>query len=260
MSTSMKPVAICQHAATQGPAYLQTFLQRYQLPFELFTLEGTARAPLSSQDFSAVVVLGSDASVHDRLRWIEREAQLVTDAVCRQRPVLGICFGGQLLARLLGAQVYRQCAPHVGWDLVQRTAYPEAQQRLGQAAAFPMFHWHQETFQIPAGARRLLFNRCCRNTAFSYGPHLALQAHPEVTADSVRTWCLQDPAVFSRYPQQDSVQPQARILAQLHDNIATLHQAADQIFLRFLAQIPKARPLLPLLQELRQWPSAGELH
>lgn len=237
-STHLKPIAICQHDANQGPAYLQQYLQRWQLPYRIFAIDQGEAPPQRSTDYSGIVVLGSNASVNDRLRWIRQEEQLLSDALQHHIPILGTCFGGQLLAKVLGAKVRPNAVPQIGWDPVRVTAYQEARHWLGQQQQLLMFHWHFDTFQIPAGCKRLLYGRFCLNKAFSYGPNLALQSHLEVTADSVRAWCTQDNAVLQRFSQLASVQTKQQILTQLPARVALLHQHANYTYQRWLAGLP----------------------
>lgn len=238
MSRPCKPIAICQHESTQGPAYLATFLQQHALPFQL--LDKDEQLPADSRDFSAVVVLGSNASVNDDARWIRRETAFVQDAIWRHQPVLGHCFGGQLLAKVLGARVHPnpQQQWHLGWDQTYRTASPDARRWFGAAPYFSLFYWHQQHFQLPSGATRLLYNRYCQNSGFLYGPHLALQCHLEVTAQSVLNWCTADQEAFVQGLGVPSVQPRAQVLSQLERRVAALHEVAQQVYRQWLLQIP----------------------
>ncbi|WP_337881377.1 type 1 glutamine amidotransferase [Rheinheimera sp.] len=247
MFRRIKPIAVCQHHSAQGPAYLQQYLEWCDCPYQLFRVDQGEMPPQSSKDFSALVVLGSDRSVNDKQPWIRKELQLVKDALERQKPVLGHCFGGQLLAKALGASVRPNAVPQIGWDKVRVTAYAQAKCLLRAEQDVLMFHWHFETFQIPAGARRLLFGQYCLNKGFVYGPHLGLQSHLEVTADSIRQWCLQDEAVLQRYQHLPSVQSVSQIQHQLEQKVAQLHQCANQIYHSWLRHLPGMAGLpLPL--------------
>ena len=94
----MKPVAILQHDPLQSPGYLSRFLDDAGIAWQLFRPAEGDDVPCSSRCFSGIVVLGSDRSVNDPLPWVERELRLARDAVSCDVPMLGPCFGGQLLA------------------------------------------------------------------------------------------------------------------------------------------------------------------
>ena len=133
-----------------------------------------------------VVALGSDWSVYwDHVQTsVEAEAALVRQAHGQGRPVLGICFGAQLLARALGGRVERAPEAEVGWyDLT-----------VGPGAPFdggPWFQWHVDRFEPPATARVLAHtDRAVQ--AFALERTLAVQFHPEVTQDMVERWSAGD--------------------------------------------------------------------
>lgn len=141
-----------------------------------------SREPLPEPSgFSAVIALGSQHSAYDdHVPWVRGELSHLRRAVAADVPVLGICFGGQALARTLGASVARAQEPEFGWlDIGSRR--PEL------LPDGPWFTWHGDRFSLPAGATLLARNRHSIQ-AFSHGPHLGLQFHPEVTSEIVGGW------------------------------------------------------------------------
>jgi len=94
-------------------------------------------------------------------------------------PVLGICFGAQALARVLGARLYRLPEPEIGWARV-------ASERPGLAEG-PWLSWHRDAFDLPAGAAQIAANEVCVQ-GFCYGPHAGLQFHPEATQPIAASW------------------------------------------------------------------------
>lgn len=122
------------------------------------------------------VVLGSDRSVHDDPPdWVAEEIAWLRSIVDAERPVLGLCFGGQALAAALGGEVRRAARPEIGWVDVD-----------GDVAG-TWFAWHFDTFSAPAGARELGRNAVALQ-GFAVGPHVGLQFHPEVTPAIVDDW------------------------------------------------------------------------
>src|SRR5262249_57974374 len=81
----------------------------------------------------------------DAKPFVVREARLMSDAVEADVPVLGLCFGGQMLARVIGGKVYRSTDAEIGWLPVRSkdpALVPEG----------PWFQWHFDTFDLPAAA------------------------------------------------------------------------------------------------------------
>jgi GMP synthase-like glutamine amidotransferase len=128
----------------------------------------------------AVAVLGSELTAYDdSLPWLAAELEFIERMLAASVPVLGVCFGGQALARVLGARLYRLPAPEIGWAQVT-TGHPGL-------AEGPWLSWHRDAFELPAGAALLAANEVCVQ-GFSYGPHAGLQFHPEATQPIAASW------------------------------------------------------------------------
>src|SRR5437870_7934359 len=105
--------------------------------------------PLPAADAcGAAVVLGSEQTAYDdAVPWLARELAFVARLLTVGVPVLGICFGAQVLARVLGSRLYRLAEPEIGWVRVtsQHTGLPGG----------PWPSWHRDAFDLPAGATAL---------------------------------------------------------------------------------------------------------
>lgn len=223
----MRPVAILQHEASQGPGFLLDFLQQLDIPHELFhPAEGQA-LPQRASDYSGLAVLGSNRSVNDALPWIGEELSFVQNALSRDVPVLGHCFGGQMLARAMGAQVHRNGWPNIGWSRLAVT--PAARAMFGGATHVELFNWHYDIFEIPKGATRTLFGTHCLNKGFAMGKHLGFQSHLEVTAESVRAWCSESRQELS-HVNGPAIQTEAQMLQDLEARTARLHTVARGVY------------------------------
>jgi GMP synthase-like glutamine amidotransferase len=126
------------------------------------------------------VVLGSEQTAFDdALPWLPGELALVARAVAESVPVLGICFGAQVLARALGARVYRLSQPEIGWVRVT-SEHPSL-------ASGPWLSWHRDGFELPPGAAELATGGASVQ-AFAVGPHAGVQFHPEATEPITADW------------------------------------------------------------------------
>jgi GMP synthase (glutamine-hydrolysing) len=144
--------------------------------------------------YDGLIFMGGPMSVNDPLPYLAREMGVIQEAARIGQPVLGVCLGAQLIAKALGARVYRNPIKEIGWFDVEFT--PAAARDPLFAGAAPretVFHWHGETFDLPAGAVRLASSSRCRNQAFRVGETIyGLQFHLEVTPAMIEDWCRQD--------------------------------------------------------------------
>lgn len=249
----MKPIAIFQHDATQRAGYLLEFLQNREIPCRLFVPEEGDAVPTDAGDFSGFAFLGSPHSVNDPLPWIEAESDLIHQAMMADKPVLGHCFGGQLMAKTLGATVARNPRPQIGWGKVSVTQFKEARAWFGNARELELFHWHYESFSIPRGAKRVLFGRHSLNKGFAIGKHLGLQCHLEVTDDIVREWCETGTQEIDGH-RCASVQCMEKILHGLPQRLARLHRMADRVYGHWITGLD--RPLQLAVPDSTFWTPA----
>lgn len=232
----MRPIAILQHESTQGPGVLRDHLDENGIPYRLISPASDGKAPVDASKFSGIVVLGSDHCVSETLPWIEDELTLLQDAIRRDVPVLGHCFGAQMLARAMGAKVRRNICPNIGWSQIWIT--PHAQQAMALPKQATIFNWHYDTFEIPRGAIRTMYGSHCLNKGFSRGRHWAFQGHLEVTAESIKDWCAAGRLELLR-AGGPAVQSEAQILQELHERIAALHTIANQTYRTWTRQLER---------------------
>lgn len=102
----MRPIAILQHEATQGPGVLRDYLDSQDIPYHLFHPMQEGNVPFNAADYSGIVVLGSNHCANEKLPWVDAEWTLLRGALLHDVSVLGHCFGAQMLARAMGARVH----------------------------------------------------------------------------------------------------------------------------------------------------------
>lgn len=148
---------------------------------DLYRIATDPRDVPDPRAYDLVVTLGSEeAAFDDTVAWMERERRLLRAAADANAPVLGICFGGQLLARVLGGEARRAERREIAWvtvDSRDRALIDEG----------PWLQWHSDTFTLPPGAT-LVADGAVGPAAFVLGRSLGLQFHPEVTPELVAAW------------------------------------------------------------------------
>ena len=148
----------------------------------------------SPDDPDLLVVLGGPIGVYeeDDYPFLTEELRLVEDRLTAGRPTLGLCLGAQVLARALGARVYPGGTKEIGWGPIALTeAGRGSPLRHLDPVETDVLHWHGDTFDLPDDAMRLASTDLYENQAFRWGTAaLALQFHPEVTADRLERWLI----------------------------------------------------------------------
>jgi GMP synthase-like glutamine amidotransferase len=232
----MKPIAIFRHSPGEGPGYFATFLDRHALPWQLICIDAGAPPPPSLEDYAGLCFMGGPMSVNDDLPWLPPLFELIRGAVMAGVPVIGHCLGGQLMSKALGGRVTTNPVKEIGWGEVSTTD-PAARDWLGDIEQFEAFHWHGETFSLPAGATRILKSAYCENQAFVMGPHLGMQCHVEMTEAMIRLWCRQwadECAAASA-----SVLTPEQMSERIAERLAAMRVAADRLYTRWIAGLVK---------------------
>jgi GMP synthase-like glutamine amidotransferase len=105
---------------------------------------------------------------------------MLRDAHDQQVPVLGICFGGQMLAAAHGGSVSRSPAPEIGWADIESDDD-------GLVPSGTWFQWHYDQWELPNDAKEVARN-AKSSQAFVLGRNLAVQFHPEMTSEILTSW------------------------------------------------------------------------
>lgn len=232
----MKPVVIFRHAATEGPGYFATYLDRHGVPWRVIGIDRGEAVPEGPFEFSGLAFMGGPMSANDGLPWIAPALRLIRSADEAGVPVLGHCLGGQLMAKALGGEVTRNPVKEIGWGRVDVLGNEVAAAWFGAGVrSFESFHWHGETFSIPSGAVRIASSPYCANQAFALGPHLAMQCHVEMTPELIRAWCEDwGKEVESLAKRAPSVQTPEQMTERVEDRARTLNAVADRLYDRWL--------------------------
>jgi GMP synthase-like glutamine amidotransferase len=218
----MKPVLVRQHLESAPPGTLARWLDARGLPYEVD--RSWLGAPLPDPaDYAFVASLGHSRGARDTDDpAVAAERELLALAVAREVPVLGLCYGGQVLAAVLGAQVEPAPVPELGWREIE-TDDP------GLVPAGPWLEWHFERFCTPPGATELA-RTADAPQAFRLGPHLGVQFHPEATVEIVAAWAEADAERLTALGIRD----RAALLAASRERTEAAEAAAFRLFDRFL--------------------------
>jgi GMP synthase-like glutamine amidotransferase len=139
--------------------------------------------------FDLLIIMGGPMGATDdkKYAWMTGEKKMIEHAIKKNKSVLGICLGAQMIADVLGAKVYPNKDKEIGWFPVHATNHGETRNFLENlTGSLTTFHWHGDTFELPENAIHLAKSEGCEHQAFCYGINvLGLQFHPEATPDSI---------------------------------------------------------------------------
>jgi len=173
-------VAFIRHGPLEVPGVLGS--RAGELGFEIHEFRADCVGdPLPTPEEFAGIVMGSIESVNNtQLEWVALERALIDAAIDRNVPVLGVCFGGQILAQALGGRVITSPEPEVGWRSI-RTDDPSL------VPEGPWLLWHEDAVVAPPGAV-VVARTDVAVQAYVKGPHIGVQFHPEVTPGVIASW------------------------------------------------------------------------
>jgi GMP synthase (glutamine-hydrolysing) len=201
----------------------------------------------SPQDFlmaahaDLLIVMGGAMGVYEQKQFpfLSREIEILKDRIRANSPTLGICLGSQLLAAAAGANVYRSKQEEFGWSMMKVTEAGLSDKNVGAIEALwrkPVFHWHQDVFDLPKSAERLLFSEHCSNQAFKLSDRIyGFQFHIELDARELPDWIKSEPGL--EYGKNPGIQSKEQIIANgaLHgdDLKKTAHELLSRLCLSF---------------------------
>lgn len=177
------------HVSAGGPIWAQFERRGYEITRFVIVDEDNAKTPNVTPiwpdflSFDVVVVMGAPYAAYDDHaigNWLLPQVEKMRQVHNAGIPILGICFGGQLMSRVLGGTVSRSPRAELGWFEIEST--DESLVPRG-----PWFQYHWDRFTFPPGSTEIARNELCPQ-AYVYGRTLGVQFHPEIDADVLDMW------------------------------------------------------------------------
>lgn len=181
------------HVSEGGPIWDQFEKRGYEIVRFLIVKEENYKNPNVTvtwpelSDFEIIVVMGSPWGVWEDERignWLFPEMAKLLEVHNLGIPILGICFGGQLMARVLGGSVARAPKSELGWHVVMSDDH-------SLIPIGPWFQFHWDRWKLPDGAVEIARSPIA-SQAFTFGRTLGLQFHPEIDSHVLQSWLEMD--------------------------------------------------------------------
>ncbi len=186
----LRGVVLCiVHQRTSYPGRLGRLFMERDFALDVRCPNVGQALPATTADYAATLMFGGPQSAFDdHLPAIRQELAWTETAIAGAAPFIGVCLGGQILARVLGAEVWRHPAEHV--EIGYSEIRPTQEGRSYLDRPMRVFQWHKDGFDLPPDAVLLAAGgQSFPNQLFRYGAHCyGMQFHPEVTHDMMRRW------------------------------------------------------------------------
>ncbi|HET6516959.1 MAG TPA: type 1 glutamine amidotransferase [Nitrosopumilaceae archaeon] len=222
----MTDVLIIQNTRIEGSGILGNFLQSDGFKINQVFAKNEK---IPQNDAQFLVILGGPESANDNIHYLRNEERLIRNFVSKEKPVLGICLGSQLIAKAFGANVYAGEKKEIGFyhDLIKDHTNSKLFSNFKNP--FTVFHWHGETFDLPKGSIRLAHSVDYENQAFQLGTAVGIQFHLEVDKNMVNLWLDKNEEKLEKIPY---IEP-TKIRQDIDANISTVKKNMDTFYKNF---------------------------
>ncbi|MFQ5804562.1 MAG: type 1 glutamine amidotransferase [Candidatus Methylomirabilales bacterium] len=184
-------ILVIKHVDCEGLGVWEEFCREDGIAVEVVALHREDPLPPPGQ-FQGVISLGGPMNVYEEgaYPFLNMEDRFIRQALREDVPFLGICLGGQLLAKAVGGLVMQNDGKEIGWYPITLDQMAQRDPLFaGLPESFTVFQWHGDSFYPPIGAVQLASSQACRNQAFRYGGiAYAFQFHLEVTPPMIGEW------------------------------------------------------------------------
>lgn len=203
----MRKVLSVQNIACETLGTLERLLEDDGFAVEKKTAQELKSA--SSAGYSAIVILGGPMAVYDDLPYLQKEQELIRDAIRNGVPVLGICLGSQLIAQAAGGRVFKGARKEIGMFDVSLSDEGRKGLFAGLESPMKVFQWHGDTYELPKDAKVLAYSDLYPQ-AFRIGSAYGVQFHLEVDRQMVQSWVKEyDPEVRAEKLDREGIAPKA---------------------------------------------------
>ncbi len=188
----MKVLIVCHHRKEDIGTFEEVLRERgFTLDIILGHEDKLPNIEPSAHDLT--IIMGGAMGVYeaDEHPYLYSEIEYIKKRIEVNKPLLGICLGGQLIAKALGGEVYKgKQGRETGWREIHVTdAGKKSPVHYLDATQTKMTQGHQDTFDLPDGAVLLATSEQYQNQAFSYGDKtLGFQYHPEMDEERMNVW------------------------------------------------------------------------
>lgn len=226
----VRKVLAIRHVRAEHLGTIEEILTKNKISFEYIDIS-EGEKPKTLSDTSLIIILGGYMGAYEEQKYpfLKDEFKIVEEAIKRNIPILGICLGDQILARVLSANVFKgEKGKEIGWMKVFRSGEKE-RIFLDFPDEIEVFQWHGDTFEIPKGAKRIFSSEKYENQAFTYKNSVGIQFHPEITKEMILEWTK----LYRNEIERENISPQ-KLLEVEEKHINFLKKLTEKMVLNLI--------------------------
>jgi len=227
----MSEVLAIRHVEFEHLGMMEKVLKELGYSFMYLDTPSGAKLNKSLEEFSLIVVLGGYMGAYEEEKYpfLSYEFKLMEEALKKEIPLLGICLGAQMLAKVLGAKVYPgDKGKEIGWYEITKVGehpyFEEFPKKL------KVLQWHGDTFDLPADAVRIFSSEKYPNQAFVYNKAVGLQFHIEVDKELLKTWIN----AYKKEVEKEGLNPEKILTDAKEEEIELLFNLCKSFLTKFL--------------------------
>lgn len=228
----MRELLCVRHQPTAPLGIIEEVLRAEKVPWRYLDVWSDPDTPAAS-DASGLIVLGGEMNVDqlDRHPFLTDVRRLTLDVLEGNKPILGICLGAQVLARVLGSEVYPSPVKEIGFHPVRATAEGTRDPVMSPfAPEARVFQFHEDACDLPDGAELLFTGDEVSVQAFRMGEiAYGIQFHFEVTGKEIAAWCDETPDL-----QEGWGVSKEKLMSEAEASLARQQESGKEATRRFL--------------------------
>lgn len=230
-------VLIIKNVEIEGPGLIEEYLKKEKISYHIINLEIGSHLP-KADGFSHIIVLGGPMGVYEEYLYpfLKDEDAFIKEAIQKGKSILGICLGAQLIAKALGSKVFKSPVKEIGWYDVRLTEIGLKDSIFSKLPKiFPVFQWHEDTFEIPRNAKLIVTSSSVPHQAFKYRKNVyGLQFHLEVTEEMIKEWI--DNYCEGPCSSESSISSKDKMLLETSIHIENYTQRGMEFFKEFFSR------------------------
>ena len=235
----MKKVLVIRNVSYETEGLLESLLRNEGLELTIVDFQQDAAVEPRLDGHAGLVVMGGPMGANDTDRYpsLLQVERLCAEAMEYSVPLVGVCLGAQIMAKVLGSEVYPNPVREVGWyDLATAEGASHDPLFSELEPHEVVLQWHGDTFDLPKDAVLLASSPDCINQAFRYGENgYAVQFHLEILESMIREWVRRD-AARGWLGEKGRISA-SRILADTNTYMSRSEELGRRMYTRFARMI-----------------------